>query len=282
MFKSNSTKISIKDEIFIKSGQFALEKKAPFKHKNSYADALILFSFLDFVKINSIENAFFISYNTDDFCEKKEGKNHLHSDLVDEFNNTKSHFYKIVGEALNNIKEDILSKEELAIIEQMQNDAKWDDDIILCQICEVSQNWVSEVHFQSKIELIDDRIGSFYNPKQKEFEFSENLPSSYKPHKQSIEVGHCSMCNSEHFICIECGAINGIWDGEYNNVKECCECGFNYLIVSSYDNDGINIVEYHIFKPTITCEKCGEEFEEENMIGNICLSCEEEYSYGEN
>ncbi len=72
LFKTKCTVIEIKDEVYVKSGQFALEKKAPFKFKNSFADALIVFSFLDYVKSNSIQNAMFITYNTDDFCEKKE------------------------------------------------------------------------------------------------------------------------------------------------------------------------------------------------------------------
>ena len=49
LFKTKSTIIAIKDKTYVKSGKFALEKKAPFKQKNSFADALILFSFLEYI-----------------------------------------------------------------------------------------------------------------------------------------------------------------------------------------------------------------------------------------
>ena len=42
LFKNYAIKIDIKDSIYKKAGLFALGKKAPFKMKNSFADALIL------------------------------------------------------------------------------------------------------------------------------------------------------------------------------------------------------------------------------------------------
>lgn len=180
LFKNKVTIIEIKDEIYKKSGQYALEKKAPFKLKNSFADALILFSFLDYVKTQSIENAIFISYNTDDFCEKKNGKKLLHPDLVEEFDKAKSKFYKIVGEALNTIEKDIVSKEELALIEELQNENNWNDDIEFCDVCLENDDRTSALYFNNR-DLIDERNPEIVeNPNQTEFEFAKNLPRCQK------------------------------------------------------------------------------------------------------
>lgn len=282
LFKNKATIIGIKDEIYKKSGQYALEKKAPFKLKNSFADALILFSFLDYVKTESIEGAIFISYNTDDFCEKKEGKKLLHPDLVEEFENAKSKFYKIVGEALNTIEEDIISKEELALIEELQNENNWNDDIDFCDVCRENDDRISALYFNQR-PLIDERNSDIIeDPNQIEFSFSKDLPKSKKAGiYSSIEIGNCDWCSSEHFKCVDCGDINAVWEGEYNKKKECEGCGLEYLISREYSRDGMEEIEYLIPKSTQTCEKCGDEFDKDEVIENICINCENEYSYGD-
>lgn len=282
LFKSHSTKINIKDEVYIKSGHFALEKKAPFKLKNSFADSLILFSVLDYVKSNAIEDAIFISYNTDDFCEKKEGKKTLHSDLVEEFKNAKCHFYKIVGEALNTIEKNILSNEELDLIEEMQNDESWNYEPEFCQVCQENNDRLNAVTSWRSYDLKDERISGNVNPTQSKFDFSKNTiqPISKEP-ITTIEVGHCDWCNSEHFKCINCQTVNAIWDGEHSERKECEGCGLNYVINKAYDSNAVDEeVEYTVPKDTVTCQKCGEEFDEGDILENICFTCEEEYAYG--
>lgn len=285
LFKHRSTIVlTIKDEIFLKAGQFALDKKAPFKTKNSFADALIVFSFIDYVKTNSIEDAFFISYNTDDFCEKKEGKKHLHPDLQPDFTVTKSKFYTIVGEAINTIEKDIVTKEELEWIKEMQEDAEYERDTEFCEVCSENNDRHNEVYFGRPQPLIDERIRPGYdNSKQTEFEFAKDLPKT-QPEKyfHSIEVGHCSWCNTEHFKCASCSTVNAIWDNDYNKRKECEGCGLPYYIDTSNDHDGIGEgYDYRILKDTETCEKCGNEFESDGSGNNICEVCEDEYAYGE-
>lgn len=282
LFKNHSTKIIISDKIYIKAGKYALEKKAPFKFKNSFADALIVFSFLDYVTANSIEGAMFISYNTDDFCEKKGGKKYLHPDLQEEFEKAKSLFFKIVGEAINTIEKDIVSKEELYFIEEMQNDENWSYEPEFCQVCQENNDRLNAVTFGRPYELNDERLSAKVNSDKGKFDFAENTiqPLTEKP-IATIEVGHCDWCNTEHFICINCGTINPVWDGEYNERKECEGCGLNYFIKRTHDGDGIEEIEYTIPKDTVTCQKCGQEFDEEDIIENICVDCEVEYSHGE-
>lgn len=285
LFKHRSTIVlAIKDEIFLKAGQFALDKKAPFKTKNSFADALIVFSSIDYVKTNLIEGAFFISYNTDDFCEKKEGKKYLHPDLQPDFANTKSKFYTIVGEALNTIEKDIVSKEELEWIKEMQEEAEHERNTEYCEVCLENNDRYNEVYFGRPQPLIDERIRpDYYNPKQTEFEFAKDLPKTPpEEYFHTIEVGHCSWCNTEHFKCASCGTVNAVWYNDYNKRKECEGCGLPYFIDTSSDRDGLgDDYEYRILREMETCEKCGNEFEPDGSGNNICKTCEDEYAYGE-
>lgn len=285
LFSHKSTIVlNIKDEVSLKAGQFALQKKAPFKNKNSFADALIVFSFIDFVKTKPIEEALFISYNTDDFCEKKEGKKYLHPDLQPDFTDTKSHFYTIVGEALNTIEKDIVSKDELEWIKEMLDEAEHERDVEYCEVCQENNDRSNEVYFGRPHPLTDERIGLKYdNPKQIELEFAKDLPKTQlEKYFHSIEVGHCSWCNTEHFKCASCGALNAVWDNEYDERKECEGCGLPYYIDTSGDQDRIGEgYEYRILKDTETCEKCGNEFEDDGSGNNICEICEDEYAYGE-
>jgi hypothetical protein len=76
-------KISISDDLKISTIHLALEKQiAPFHiDKNNVADALILYSALDFIKgKNSDDSLIFVTYNFKDFCESREKEN-LHQSL---------------------------------------------------------------------------------------------------------------------------------------------------------------------------------------------------------
>lgn len=285
LFKHKSTIIiKTEDDVYIKSGKFAIEKKAPFKNKNSFADALIVFSFIEYVAKESIEGAIFVTYNTEDFCEKKEGKKYLHPDLEPDFTKSKSLFYTILGEAMNTIKEDIVSKEELEWIKELQEEAERDGNTDYCEICANNNSWSNEVYFGKPKRLFDERIGiQIFNPNQIEFEFSKVLektpPTKYY---KKIEVGHCSWCNAEHFKCVDCGSLNALWDNDYNERKECDNCGLPYYVDTTNDNEKIGEGHiYRILKDNEICEKCGNEFEDLGNKSNICENCESEYSYGE-
>jgi predicted nucleic acid-binding protein len=258
LFKSKSIIIPANEKVYVKCGKFALDKKAPFKFKNSFADALILFSLLDYIKEHSIENTLFISYNTSDFCEQKDGKKALHPDLIDEFKTADCKYYKTLSEALNTIKADIVSREELKLIRILQAESNEVDDIEFCHVCEENDEKLNEVYFRKPHELIDERN-----------KYTE------------ISVGRCDWCNSIHFKCVECRTVNAVWGGDYDVRKECEGCGLNYVITSSRDRDNVESIHYTIPKDTITCQKCGDEFGSDDMIENLCINCESEYSYGE-
>lgn len=280
LFKTQSKIIEIKDDIYIKSGQYALEKKAPFKFKNSFADALILFSFLDYVEKKSIEGAMFISYNTDDFCEKKEKEKNLHPDLLGEFKKSNSLYYKIVGEALNTIKKDIVSKEELILIEELQNAKIHSDELEMCEFCRENEGNVSELYFFEE-PLLDERITPVENPNQTAFDFAKTIPKSLPIEtSETISISQCNQCGSEHFRCIDCETVNAVWESDYNTDKECEGCGLNYHLKRTYTGEGLDEIEYSIPKETETCDDCGNEFNQESMIENLCIVCENRHSYG--
>ncbi len=282
LFRHKTTEIiKVNEKEYVKAGQYALEKKAPFRNKNSFADALIVFSLLDYVKQKQIEGALFITYNTNDFCNKKDGKHDLHPDLKPDFEETKTKFYTIVGKAINTIKTDIVSKEELEWIKQMQEEAEWEKLIEYCQVCDGNKyNFGNEVYFNYKIDLVDERAElRNENPNQEQFEFSKHLPKA-QPEKyfDSIKVGYCSWCNTEHFKCPSCGAINALLDNEYNVRKECDGCGLPFLVDRTYDKDGIDEGHsYKILVETKICSKCGLEFENDGSDSDLCEKCEGEY-----
>ncbi|SKA33067.1 protein of unknown function [Chitinophaga eiseniae] len=258
LLKQKSTVISAKDKIHVKCGQFALAKKAPFKNKNSYADALIIFTLLDYVKENAIKNAFFISYNTEDFCEKSNGEKTLHQDLISEFNDAVCQYYKTVGEALKTIKNDIVSKEELKLIRYWQEQPESDDDIEFCQLCCEDLERLSEVYYGAPKDLTDERG-------------KEN----------KIAAGECDWCSTLHFKCVDCGTVNIVRDEEYEKSKECEGCGLLYVIHRECEKGQIVSLEYTIPEVKISCARCGDNFAPEDMVENLCANCEQEYAYGE-
>jgi hypothetical protein len=278
LFKSKKIElIKTTDKIILESARQALEKKAPFLKKNSFADAVILFGFLDYVASNKIQNAMFISYNTDDFCEKKDSKRTLHSDLVPAFEKNGCRFFHIVGEALSTIQKDIITQEELDLIREMQDES--DDDSVQCINCDENVDRYSLVFF-GQAELIDERIKpNKTQANQEELPFGKEFVKKEEKAQviyDTIRVGTCDYCGTEHFICVECGTNNMIYDQEYGEKKSCEGCGLIYLIENEYDRKGmLESTTYTLPKGLKTCRICGEEYEENDLLfDEICGECE--------
>lgn len=278
IFKNPSTIIiEIEDKIKLLAGKHAIEKKAPFKGKNSFADALILFSFIDFVTQNNIEGASFVTYNTQDFCEKSGGEKYLHPDLEPYFTESKSKFYLIVAEVLNTIKEDIITKEELEWVKQMQLDAEREKDVEYCQVCSEIHARPSELYFGNPVEILNERK---FDPNQMELAFAKGMPKK-TPEEiiSTIQVANCSYCGTEHFKCQKCNTVNAVWGQEYDTRKECEGCGLPYFIDTSNDYENIGEgYEYRIIEGYLDCEQCGELFEDDLINRGLCQSCEDEYA----
>lgn len=97
----------------------ALEKKPPFRDRNSMADALIFLSAVERMKANKPNNAVFITHNTNDFSDQKRDKDdrHCKERLAPELQLLvhKSTFrYEIVlGRVLNEIEPFVATEEEI-------------------------------------------------------------------------------------------------------------------------------------------------------------------------
>lgn len=269
----HSVKIDIKPEIYIKAGDYALEKKAPFGKKNSFADALILFSFLDYVLENKLDDSMFISYNTDDYCEKANKGVTLHKDLIMDFENANSKYYKYVGEALNTIKEGIISKEEQYLIEELKL-FEISNKEVYCNEC--SETGETNPIYFTNSSLSDER--NQLDPNQLQFDFGEDFNIPYQEPIKSIQRGSCSWCGVLHIKCVECNHIQSILKNNYNEYIHCENCNLIYMIYVQSDYGYVDY-EISIHSPKIKCEKCGDEFYREELTENLCINCEDFYSY---
>ncbi|MDO8886809.1 PIN domain-containing protein [Candidatus Oleimmundimicrobium sp.] len=100
-----------------KAIEFALAKKAPFQNKNSMADALILFSSVDYVKEEGLTNCLFVSSNTKDFSASDKTK--IHEDLQDIFDEFGISYFINIGQAINEIETNLISDERIREIEEV-------------------------------------------------------------------------------------------------------------------------------------------------------------------
>ena len=87
---------------------------------------------------------------------------------------------------------------------------------------------------------------------------------SMKKKKRKLLANSASTGNGKvRFICLKCGEKEDIPKSVVDLL------------------DGTDLEYEPNQPPQFSCEKCGGEFEEDQMIENICIECENEYSYGE-
>lgn len=287
------------DEVRLKASRYAEEKKAPFINKNSMADGLIVLSFLDYVKSNGIEGAYFVTYNKDDFCDKI-GRDKIHPDLKTDFDDTKSVFHTkisailpLIATSTNKYEQtiafaqaldflpsltELITEEESELIDSIQEDI----EIEFCRVCIETNGHSNEVYFShTPHELFDERApAGFFNKQQLKLNLSAVKSAFNKPqYFNEIIVGYCNWCGSEHFKCPACDSINPLWEGEYDVRKECDGCGLPFEVTRGSYDDGTES-EYQILKNRNECANCGDEYDDDGSGTNICQKCEDEYSYG--
>jgi hypothetical protein len=280
LFSHDATiKIAIENSDYVTAGDYALAKKAPFKGKNSFGDGLIFFSLIRYLKKNDIKGALFVSYNTDDFCQSKQNPV-LHEDLRPHFEAVGAQFYTIVSKALNTIK-DVVSQEEIALIQEMQDEERLLSLVDICQVCEGNRHgYGNDVYFR-EAALEDERMRFVSNPNQVEFDFAKALPIAPALKRyDAIRVGACEWCNAVHVQCPECDSVTAIVDGELGEPKECeGGCGLAFIVDRSVDEHGMPDGDtYRLIDLISTCNKCGREFENMGDGQELCADCEEEYN----
>jgi hypothetical protein len=287
IFNHPSTRlIIIKERIALKAGKFAIAKKAPFSGKNSFADALIVFSFIDYIETNSIINAHFITYNTEDFCSRRGGNYFLHSDLVPDFRRTQSEFHQLAADGINKIYKNInlevaeffdLIKEANYSYEEQEEEGEI-METELCTHCSHAVNFY-------RVDLEDERI--IVIPGQLEFEFVKNIPTN-NPFESltRISAGLCSYCDTEYFLCASCGFLNIVEDDDYDTRKECAGygCNLSYRVSSKYGDWHENVQYftslYTILNEDIKCKICDNGFWNDGSGDGLCEKCKDEYDYG--
>jgi hypothetical protein len=102
--------------------EHALQKKAPFRSRNSMADALIFFSAVEWVNTKKPDNSFFVTHNTKDFSDPQMSNNELLAvDLQPFVANINLGYDIIIGRVFNKIEQFVVTKEE---IEQEEADVE--------------------------------------------------------------------------------------------------------------------------------------------------------------
>ncbi|BDS13089.1 PIN domain-containing protein [Aureispira anguillae] len=209
-----ATEIPVEDSHRIKATELAIEKKAPFHHKNnSVADAIIFLSTADFFTYHEdlcIKDTLFISNNTSDFGVTSKSTT-LHPDLAEMVKDKPIIFEPNLAAALK-LGDSIIAKyqEYINYINR---------DCIGCLVtCRGEEMGLGEVEFDSIVKVKTNDSGFIYNPKQllldfgPDFKFTaEDLIEMENRYHIEIQTGECNFCDTLHLRC-ECGQEHAVMD----------------------------------------------------------------------
>ncbi|NDW19826.1 hypothetical protein D0T53_13040 [Dysgonomonas sp. 216] len=219
--------LDIKDEHKIKVVDLGIHKKAPFHNsKNNINDALILYSFDDYLKdmeITVFDDFYFVSNNHEEYCSPDDFRI-FHDDIR---NNLESHLsYGNYHELWRILK---LSKELQEELEEEirfwteTNDELFDIDYFECKSSEcygyedntpfgyskeeMTVKYLSEEAFKHQLNLFQEE------------EYTREINTA-----TNTSWGRCNECGSIHFICPHCKSIICHDEHEF----KCPECATTY------------------------------------------------------
>jgi hypothetical protein len=288
IFEHYSTRrIEIKNSVALKAAKFAVAKKAPFGNKNSFIDALILFSFIEYAKINHLYYTHFVTYNVDDFCEKRNQKYFLHKDLVEEFDKSGVEFHQSVAAALNSIYQNVEYQNgeffdylnEIKFYETASEAIEKEEESIFreatCTQC------LHPIYFH-RIDLSD--INTVVSKQQLEFDFVKDIVPRKSKHLFSrITAGICAYCESEYFVCVGCDELNEFDDDRYYSHVECKNraCNFPYYVTPGalYENFGRYLNNYYVLVDKKICQECSNVFQDDGLGSVLCSDCSNYHYY---
>jgi hypothetical protein len=95
----------------------ALAKKAPFRSKNSMADALIIFCATEYLANEGLSDCIFVSSNSQDFSSSS-NPNEVHEDLRELFERHGIRYFTNIGLAINEVEADLVSAESVRQVEE--------------------------------------------------------------------------------------------------------------------------------------------------------------------
>lgn len=234
--KTKTVIVPITDVQKLEVVDLAVEKNAPFHRKsNSFADAIILLSTAEYLdrrkKYGKIEDAIFVSNNSDDYCEKK-GSDKIHPDLRWYFALGNMRFETNLARALE------MSESIIREIDRFNEDLHRHNVIECEKRCGDSVHGWGIVEFDDHVRVYVGQPKYVYNPNQLWLDFgygfeitADYLKDLAERDSFYLESGRCNHCNTFHLEC-DCGEILTLSlddDGEHY----CLECDSHYTV-----NDG--------------------------------------------
>lgn len=258
----------------------AMEKKFPFENeKNNFADALIFYQFINYLKDNGLEKGHFVTSNKKEFFPTGT----LHESLQKEIGDTNSFFYKSLSEALNRtLNEELVNLKELKRIEELAELAEMELELdeYCCQASDCDGGIDSVLNFRHNIQIIDNRPKKDKN--QLAFEFEDEFEGA--PYIEDLtetvaEGAVCGYCGTEHIVCPECKEIWDFQTYETNKPQQCNSCDLKFMVIEQKDRKGMVLNSYLelLDDDKDYCSNCGREYDARESGIDICEICNEEY-----
>lgn len=271
-------------ESSLKVISLATEKEFPFgKKKNNFADCLIFFQFINYLKANGISNAHFVTSNKEDFFPQGT----LHKTFNDEIKVVKGIFHKSLGEAMNSsLGKEIVTENEIKRIEEIAKRRERKLHESSCLVCydnldeeDIGRRFDAILQFEETIPVNDERI-EFNNPNQLDM-FESDFMAGDDVAAYGLEflfTAQCNNCGSEHFLCPECKEVISLDKIKANEMQQCehCEVFFTYQEERGKKGEVENI-EFIVHREDLECAKCGDDFVSRGDNSNLCSKCEEFY-----
>ncbi len=120
LFRHPSTiRLEVTDGVRREVVDAGISRKAPFhKDKNNMADGAIIYSLIDYVGKEDLDNCVFVSTNWTDFCTKQD-HSQIHEDLRTAFETHGMAYCPHIGKVINEIEKDLVSQETINELEDV-------------------------------------------------------------------------------------------------------------------------------------------------------------------
>jgi hypothetical protein len=128
-------RVPVSDQTKTSAVERAVQKKSPFRSRNSMADALIFLTAVEWVSATKPDRAVFLTHNTKDFSDDKRGeedadfKNRLAPDLRSLADKNRLGYGINVGRVLNDVEQSVATEEEIehgeAVVERTRAQDDW-------------------------------------------------------------------------------------------------------------------------------------------------------------
>ncbi|MGB3079801.1 MAG: PIN domain-containing protein [Saprospiraceae bacterium] len=240
------TKFEVSLEIKAFASDWAVDEFAPFTtNKNSMADALILFSAIDYIKSKEsvIEHpdgdwtirprSIFVSANKNDFSSPND-KFKIHEHLKGILDSVNMKYFISLPGALQRVDETLF--EDLELLDKI--DAEIEDYLQTeeyCHECDVDPEKPipNYIVFYPPEEIINESITNI-DPNQLQLFENIQVPENII---KTIQRGFCNNCDSEHIKCQKCNTTISL--NNIDEVFDCPGCDLTYEITSTYVGEGL-------------------------------------------